>query len=150
MDSIKYMRWLQAHAASFRVEIPKKISFIHVLTNAYWLLNPYANVDLICWLRYNSKAKVYEYCLQVFITLNWHKKYHTRQGHISKCANMISKHSWAPAEIFPEGGKITDTLKRRHVFGAPYKKSTFFGAPKAQTKILRFSRRFRLKYRVSI
>ena len=35
---------------------------------------------------------------------------------------------WAPAEIFPEGGKITDTLKSRHVFGAPYKRSTKFFA----------------------
>ena len=47
---------------------------------------------------------------------------------------------WAPAEIFPEGGKITDTSKIRHVFGAPYKKSTFFGAPKAQTKMFAFFR----------
>ena len=38
--------------------------------------------------------------------------------------------AWAPAEIFPEGGKITDTLKSRHVFGAP----------KAQTEILPFFR----------
>ena len=34
--------------------------------------------------------------------------------------------AWAPAENFPEGGKITDALKSRHVFGAPYKKSTIF------------------------
>ena len=33
---------------------------------------------------------------------------------------------WAPAEIFPEGGKTTDTIKSWHDFGAPYKKSTIF------------------------
>ena len=55
--------------------------------------------------------------------------------------NCQSK-AWAPAEIFPEGGKITDTLKSRHVFGASYKKSTIFGAPKAQTKIFAFFRAF--------
>ena len=53
---------------------------------------------------------------------------------------------WAPAEIFPEGGKVTDTLKSRHVFGAPYKKIDHFWerqnigylvrAPKARAKIL--------------
>ena len=34
--------------------------------------------------------------------------------------------AWAPAEIFPEGGKITEVLKSWHVFGEPYKKSTIF------------------------
>ena len=42
---------------------------------------------------------------------------------------------WAPVEIFPEGGKITDTLNSRHVFGVLYKNRPFFGPPKAQTKI---------------
>ena len=33
---------------------------------------------------------------------------------------------WAPAEIFPEGGKTTDSLKIGQVFGAPWKISTIF------------------------
>ena len=41
-----------------------------------------------------------------------------------KC--VTCQQSWAPAEIFPEGGKVTDTLKSRDVFGAPYRKSTIF------------------------
>ena len=57
---------------------------------------------------------------------------------------------WAPAEIFPEGGKITDTLKSRHVFGAPYRKLTVYQrAEGANEKFCVFSRRFRLKYRAS-
>ena len=39
---------------------------------------------------------------------------------------VVDRLPWAPAEIFPEGGKIIDTLKSRHVFGAPYQKSTIF------------------------
>ena len=67
--------------------------------------------------------------------------------------------SWAPAEIFPEGGKITDILKSRHAFGAPYKKSTIFrravqkidhfsARRRRKRNFCVFSRRFRLKYRV--
>ena len=51
---------------------------------------------------------------------------------------------------FSRGGKITDTLKSRQVFGAPYKKSTIFRrAEGANENLCVILRRFRLKYRVS-
>ena len=59
-------------------------------------------------------------------------------------------YTWAPEEIFPEGSKTTDTLKSWHVFGAPYKKSTFSARRRRKRKMLRFLRSFRLKYKVSI
>ena len=46
--------------------------------------------------------------------------------------------SWAPAGIFPEGGKAAWTDKN----------DLFFGAPKARTKTFAFFRRFRLNLRV--
>ena len=69
-------------------------------------------------------------------------------GLVKDNKNVLS--AWAPAEIFPEGGKLTDTIKSRHVFGAPYKKSTIFQrAEGANEMFCVFSRRFRLKHRVS-
>ena len=56
---------------------------------------------------------------------------------------------WAPAEIFPEGGK-SPTLQKVDTFSARRTNNrAFFGAPKALTKIFAFLRRFRLKHRVS-
>ena len=46
--------------------------------------------------------------------------------------------TWAPAGIFPEGGKTARIDEN----------DLFFGAPKAQTKIFAFFRRFRLNLRV--
>ena len=54
---------------------------------------------------------------------------------LNRQSSIFLMNLWAPLEIFPEGGKITDTLNSRHVFGVPYKHRPFFGAPKAQTKI---------------
>ena len=69
---------------------------------------------------------------------------------MNELESSLHVYSWAPAEIFPEGGKITDTLKSPHVFGAPYKKSTLFRrADGANENFCVFSQRFRLKYRVS-
>ena len=48
------------------------------------------------------------------------------QTRAAMLVDIAHTQTWAPAEIFPEGGKITDNLKSRHVFGAPYKKSTIF------------------------
>ena len=67
-------------------------------------------------------------------------------GAIYKNAYMYTcTYTWAPAEIFPEGGKVTGTLKNRHAFGAPYKKSTIFRRAEGakETLYVFFSRRFR-------
>ena len=87
---------------------------------------------VISWLcgenfRVNAITRFCKITLEDYVLLSYRHKHWLRLA-------------WAPAEIFPEGGKITDTLKSRHVFGALYTKSTLFRAPKAQTKIFAFFR----------
>ena len=51
---------------------------------------------------------------------------------------------------FSREGGTTNTLKSRHVLGAPYKKSTIFGGPKEQKKKFTILRPFKLNYMVFI
>ena len=59
--------------------------------------------------------------------------------------------TWAPAEIFSEGGAKPPTFEKVDAFSARRTKiRLFFGAPKAQTKFFAFFRRFSLQYIVNL